>query len=245
MKQEARSRGSMVNAFLKQPTDSKIDTEDFIGGLVEGEGLKGVGGFSLVCGKIGQPLAVISNRTPNVEGITWIGKDQSETVGLSNTAIADKSWTKVTRGEQLLASAIAGDIKHRGNKPNFINSLFRLLSDDRLPRRPKGCEGGDFESYLKDLRKSIFIPAIGNEGVADVSADKLAAAQMDQRVNLDKPQEKSDGLSGTYGTQKQTIVLVSHQGHVTFVERTLYDVMGKVTAVSDRDRLFEFDIEGW
>ena len=64
----------MVNAFLRAAPDTAESTEEFVKHLVSNEGVKGVGGFSLVCGKIGEPLAVVSNRTPDVEGVTWIGE---------------------------------------------------------------------------------------------------------------------------------------------------------------------------
>lgn len=50
----------------------------------------------------------------------------------------------------------------------------------------------------------------------------------------------------TYGTQKQTLILVSNEGHVKFIERTLYDEDARwVQNKDERDTVFEFDIEGW
>ncbi|KAL8987167.1 MAG: hypothetical protein Q9177_003606, partial [Variospora cf. flavescens] len=80
--QSARSRGAMANAFLMLDKSSSEDTAAFAKNLVEGEGVTGVGGFSLVCGKVGKPLAVISNRTPSAEGMAWIAKGRDETIGL-------------------------------------------------------------------------------------------------------------------------------------------------------------------
>ena len=240
---EARSRGAMVNAFLTQPAGQFDSTADFVKHLVEDdEGLEGVGGFSLVCGKIGEPLAVISNRTPSVEGTTWIMKEAGETVGLSNAAFADRTWTKVTRGEEMLKAAIAEDAqKNRKEQPQgFIERLFGILSNDTLPRSPAG--GAGLAGYLKELRNSIFIPAIGGEATRDASAEDLAAARGGQISQGGKP--GSDGLSGVYGTQKQSVLLVSHQGHFTFVERTLYDGDARPTEGAARERSFEFDIEG-
>ena len=53
------------------------------------------------------------------------------------------------------------------------------------------------------------------------------------------------GLSGVYGTQKQTVVLVDHQGRVTFVERSLYDTDAQPIDETERDKWFDFDIESW
>lgn len=235
----------MVNEFLTQPPHSADGTDKFIHDLVEGEGLKGVGGFSLVCGKVGEPLAVISNRTPNVEDTDWIAKDKDETVGLSNAAFGNRSWPKVSRGEALLSSAIKQDLLEHRSQANLIDRLFRILDDDMLPRKPNDYP---WDSYVQELRKSIFIPAIGVEGAEGSRAEDLATGKSDQHVTVEsgaKAIETDYDHGSVYGTQKQTIVLVSRQGRVTLVERTLYDATGRPTAAPDRDRAFRFDIEGW
>lgn len=245
IKPEARSRGAMVNGFLTQPPHSSDGTEKFIHDLVDGEGLKGVGGFSLVCGKVGEPLAVISNRTPNAEDAAWVAKDKGETFGLSNAAFGNRSWPKLFRGEALLSSAIKQHLSEQRSQASFIEHLFRILDDDTLPRKPKDYP---WDSYVQELRKSIFIPAIGGEGAEEMRAEDLAAAKSDQHVNVENGMnapEAGHDLDGMYGTQKQTVVLVDRRGRVTFVERTLYDASGRATVAPDRDRIFQFDIEGW
>ena len=223
----------MVNTFLKQPQRQRQSTEAFLQSLLEGDGLKGVGGFSLVCGKIGEPLAVVSNRTPGVEGVTWLAYKRGETVGLSNAAFDDRSWPKVTEGEKLLASAIAESVARKDPKARFIDSVMDLLSTDTLPKRR---EGQKWNSFVKELRMSILIPRIGGEGMDNLRADDIAAANSDQH---------GEGLSGVYGTQKQTVILVDHMGKATFVERSLYDSAAQPIKVSERDEWFEFDIENW
>ena len=235
----------MVNTFLSQPPHSSNGTKGFIHGLVESEGLEGVGGFSLVCGKIGEPLAVISNRTPDVKDTAWIAKAKGETIGLSNAAFGNRSWPKVLRGEALLSSAIKQHLLEQKSQASLVEDLFRILDDDMLPRKPKHYP---WDSYVQELRKSIFIPAIGAEGGGESRAEDLAASRTHQHVNIEneaKPAETKHGLDNLYGTQKQTVVLVDRQGRVTFVERTLYDANGRTTTAPERDRTFQFDIEGW
>ena len=245
---EARSRGAMVNAFLTQATEQVDCTADFVKHLVEdGEGLKGVGGFSLVCGKVGEPLAIISNRTPSVEGTTWIMRQRGETVGLSNAAFADRTWTKVTRGEEMLKTLVEEDAKmvqSQRSISGLLDKLFVLLSDDTLPRR-SADEEGSMVTYLKELRNSIFIPVIGGEVTRSAKADELAAARSSQQALHEGKVGGNEGTSPVYGTQKQSVVLVSNRGHVTFVERSLYDDDARPIAEEERDRRFEFDIEGW
>ncbi|KAI4267862.1 MAG: hypothetical protein L6R38_008058 [Xanthoria sp. 2 TBL-2021] len=240
---ESRSRGAMVNAFLMQDKHSAEDTASFARSLVEGEGVTGVGGFSLVCGKVGQPLAIISNRTPSVEGVTWIAQQNGETVGLSNAAFDDRSWPKVNDGETLMKLAVERSVQRRDNKEGLVDELLQLLSTDTLPRKKK--EEG-WKSYVRELTKSIFIPVVGGEGMDHMHADEMAAGKTDEPVQVQQqtdPTKFREGLSGLYGTQKQTVVLIDHEGHVTSVERTLYDQAAQPIDGVERDRWFEFDIE--
>ena len=242
---EGKSRGAMVNAFLTQSPDSKQSTQSFVEDLVESGGLRGVGGFSLVCGRVGERLAVISNRSPDAKGITWIAQNKGETTGLSNAAFADRSWPKVTRGEELLASAISENVENAGSQVALQDHLFRVLSDDTLPKR---LEGTKWDSYVKELRNSIFIPPIGGEGADNVSAEELATATSGPHLLVDDQTEKEKsikGQSGVYGTHKQTVLMVDNQGRVTFVERTLFDESGQPPATAARDQRFTFSIDGW
>lgn len=241
IKPGARSRGALPNLHLTRSIKDDQGTEDFVSSLIEGDGLQGIGGFSLVCGQVGNPLAVISNRTPNVKDITWIAQTRGETVGLSNAIIADRSWTKVTSGETLVQDVIHQSVSTKGSKENLIDALFDVLSDDTLPR---DRDGKSWESQVRELRKSIFIPTVGGSATQKESAEDLAAAKQDDRTSLTKAHQqdaKIRGMSGTYGTQKQTVILVSHRGHVTFVERSLYG-NELPNHCETQDRIFEFDL---
>ena len=171
----------MVNAFLKQSTEGEQDTEVFIKKLLNGDELKGIGGFSLICGKVGEPLAVISNRTPSVEGVTWLAVKNGETVGLSNASFGDKSWPKVNDGKKLLASAIARSVTRKDSKRVFVEEMMGLLSIDTLPTKTKGQS---WDARIKDLRLSILVPRLEGEGVDDMRAEDVAAARSEQPVGV-------------------------------------------------------------
>ena len=49
----------MVNAFLTQPAHSTKTIDNFVVDLVCGAGLKGIGGFSLVCGNVGSRFLTV------------------------------------------------------------------------------------------------------------------------------------------------------------------------------------------
>ncbi|KAI9846799.1 MAG: hypothetical protein M1837_003648 [Sclerophora amabilis] len=250
-----RSRGAMVNAWLQQPPSSGQSAEQFVESLFSEEAsIKGVGGFSLVCGQLTKaenhsvaPLAVVSNRTPDATAATWIAGTPGETHGLSNSAY-DNPWTKVRVGETLLKDAIEESITVGEGKRGLIRRLFGVLSVDTLPKRR---EGEHLETYLEQLRYSIFVPPIG----ADTPNTKPAAEIRAAAPNSDKVEVVGNNLEPgvmadslpvyVYGTQKQTIILLDRFGQVTFVERTLFDERQRPIQIGDGDRTFEFEVEGW
>ncbi|KAI9715168.1 MAG: hypothetical protein M1812_006147 [Candelaria pacifica] len=249
--QAAKSRGLMVKAFLTVPPHSEESTEDFLKKLIEKEGVQGMGGFSLVCGNLrkgpdglSKGLAVVSNRTPDVNDVTWIARSRNETHGLSNTAFGDRSWPKVLDGERLMREAIRESIEIDEGEDDFVKRLFRVLSTDTLPRKTNG-EGWD--SYVRQLRNSIFIPAITSEGMESSSADSIAAARSAKGIKVNESQnDKQDSSDGVmYGTQKQSIILVNEKGTLKFIERTLFDEHRQPVDVGKGDRIYEFAVTDW
>ena len=241
--QEEKSRGAIVSEFLAQPANSTGSITDFVRHLIEGQKLEGVGGFSLICGQLGQPLAVVSNRATNIEDVRYIAEHRGETTGLSNTTWDDRTWRKVLEGEELLRNTIASSVAQNNSKAEFIDDLMRLLNVDTLPRKSRG---EDLASYISELRNSIFVPLIGEKLSDEANSKEVSSAKSHQRVEVNQDNyasEHHDGLSGVYGTQTQTVVLVDHKGILTFVERRLYDSNAKATSTAEKDRIFEFNIK--
>lgn len=226
------SRGAMVNAFLTPPPQDVLDIETFVKRLISGEGARGSGGFSLVCGRIGEPLAVISNRMQKEGEVKWIGRNEiKETVGLSNAAFGDRSWKKVTDGERMMEGLVQSWIDRKVGKVDITSELMELLSNDTLP---KWNEGEDWQTFIRQLRNSIFIPRLATRGK---DAQTVAAADSEARVT-----EKTVD-SEAYGTQKQTVVVVDKEGIITFTEKTLYDEHGQHVGSNPQSlRKFEFKI---
>lgn len=236
-----KSRGAIVNSFLTLPPDSLETTEEFAKRLVEEVGVTDVGGFSLAFGKLApfgskadRPgLAIVSNRSSDADDLTWLADKPGEICGLSNSHFGDLSWPKVVQGEQLMRQLINSNVQLQGGKEDLIHRLFDLLSLDTLPRQKNG---EDWETYLTQLRNSIFIPQIGGEKIEKKAPDEIAAADS-------ATQSATASTGGTYGTQKQTVILVDKQGKVTFIEKTLYDQ--QCQPLDDSREEHTFDIEGW
>jgi len=250
----------MVSAWLTSPDDES--TEHFVHRLLEGEGVKGVGGFSLVCGKLRKrkqeidPLAIISNRSGSPDDVPWIAEKRGEVYGLSNTCYDDPvTWPKVKMGKEKVMAVVEEVVQAGLGEEELVEKLFAVLDTDTLP--PQGDQ--DFEEFTYQLRKSIFIPSIGNRQTPKQisQADKIAAANPNGVVNGDNvdpeaaleeeetPDAITDGMTGIYGTQRQTILLVDWEGNVTYRERALWDDKGQPIERGKADMKFEFKVQGW
>ncbi|TGO74199.1 hypothetical protein BELL_0300g00040 [Botrytis elliptica] len=268
--QGTRSRGGMVTAWLTAENDES--TKQFVHRLLDGDGVKGVGGFSLVCGKLRkerssddqmEPLAIISNRSGTPDEVPWVAANRGEVYGLSNTSYDDPiTWPKIKSGKEKVLEVVEEVVLNGFGEEELIKKLFTVLDIDTLPKKD---DSQDFEEYIYQLRKSIFIPTIGHAAPASEvpKADEIAAAvgkvlssneesaveMKEERIKDQEEQrptpENNNVISGIYGTQRQTIILVDWQGHVTFIERSLFDEEGNPMERGQADMRFEFNIEGW
>ncbi|GIJ88622.1 hypothetical protein Asppvi_007547 [Aspergillus pseudoviridinutans] len=237
------SRGLIVNNWLTADPEQRQSTRDFVQGMVASSEIRNVGGFSLVCGYVNEPLAIVSNRSANMDQISWIATEKGQTLGLSNTTFGDRSWPKILDGEKLMKEAINAHVQAGEDEDQLISRLLHVLSRDTLPRL-----SGDstLETYLLLLRQSIFVPVIGAQAEKSRAADEVAAARDTDRVPVESqpPHDLLDKsfLQGAYGTQKQTVVLVSANGRVRYFERTLYDNDVNAIPIGKGDRSFEFHV---
>ncbi|KAL1889002.1 hypothetical protein Sste5346_009182 [Sporothrix stenoceras] len=291
-----RSRGGMVTAWLT--ADREETTDGFVERMLAGPGVKGVGGFSLICGKLRKALfdaeatvksghkglAIISNRADQVAQVPWIAGRRGEVYGLSNSSYDDlEVWPKVRDGKEALRQLAQEEADKRSNakaeeanvrQPDELReALFGILDRDTLPQRPDLS----FEEQIPLLKHSVFIPAIGDEehrvamekaiaggprvcaasvdeqgveSLAEKPAANSAEAELvseerpDQQVS--KPTEQAQGfMTGLYGTQRQTVILVDWAGNVSYTERALWDANGNAIPRGDGDVHFNFPIEGW
>lgn len=249
----------MVTAWLGGLPDDGV--KKGVDRLVAG-GVKGVGGFSMVCGKLrrkGEGIAIVSNRAGDADEVPLVGQQRGEVWGLSNAVFdTSKEWPKVESGKRLLKTAVEEAVASKSTSEDLITSLFSVLDTDTLP--PRDANMG-FAEYIFQLRKSIFIPAIGDaahrqamqEAVArgQATATEKAAAELlaGQRPDPEQgpaPEGSAAGFdTGMYGTQRQTVVLVDWDGKVTVVERALWDAHGNAIPRGEGDVTVRFQIEDW
>lgn len=244
----ARSRGLIPNAWLKTDPAAKESTEEFARRMIEEDGVKGVGGFSLCYGFVqdvvhgvlnedrdAKGLAIVSNRTPDVQGVIRLLSTKGETRALSNAAYGDRSWPKVVNGEAWTEAAVKESVAAKESRDQLVDRLLRVLATDTMPRQK---ENEEWDMYLNQLRHSVFVPSIGRDHLEE---HKMPAHEIGDVVK----QKAVDATSGCYGTQKSIVVLVDRSGNAFYVERTLFDGDAKPIEVGKGDRMFEWRIEEW
>ncbi|KAF2871973.1 NRDE protein-domain-containing protein [Massariosphaeria phaeospora] len=238
----ARSRGLIPNAWLKSDPNARELPEEFAQRMIEEDGVKGVGGFSLCYGMMqdvvksgNNGLAIISNRTPDIEGVIRLASTSGETHALSNAAYGDRSWPKVVNGEKWTKEAIKASIAKDESQDQLLDRLFSVLSTDTMPAKK---ENEEWDMYLNQLRHSIFVPSIGRDHLDEMN---MPPHEIGDVVK----QKAADATSGCYGTQKQIVILVDKDGKVSYTERTLYDNEAKPMENGKSERKFEFQVEGW
>jgi uncharacterized protein with NRDE domain len=266
-----KSRGEIVNAWLGAPADETLD--EFVERTLKGGLLKGVGGFSLICGDLrarqaefnGEerdaadkrkiaPLVIISNRSEAVAGVPRIGDERNQVWGLSNTVYEDPpTWPKIITGRDLLKEAIEKAVTQDADEDQLLDLLFGVLDTNKMPPRDPGLE---HERYVDQLKNSIFCPAITDEErdrdmAAAIARGKMKPAfdeiedESRETAESDYPDVTGIFEKGAYGTQRQTVILVDWEGKVTYKERALWDAHGNPVERGKGDVVIRYEIEGW
>ncbi|KAK4236012.1 NRDE protein-domain-containing protein [Achaetomium macrosporum] len=259
-----RSRGGMVTAWLA--ADPAESTEQFVHRMLDDGGVKGVGGFSLICGKLRrvgrekniEPLAIISNRCDHAGQVPWICGERGSLYGLSNATYLEPSernrellWPKIRNGVDLLNDAVAA-AAGESSEEEFVASLFNILDTENFP----SDHTIDLEEGIPLLKDSIFIPAFGGKEHQQEMSDAQQRGNVKQKspnseaaetlTITARPDESPNGFqTGLYGTQRQTVILVDWDGNVRYTERALWDCNGNPVPRGEGDQTFEFRIEGW
>lgn len=256
-----RSRGGMVTAWLG--ADPAESTEQFVHRMLDHGGVKGVGGFSLLCGKLRkvkgenniEPLAIISNRCDHVGQVPRICGQRGSIYGLSNATYLgpeeenqESLWPKIRKGTDMLNRAVAA----ASDEQELVTSLFGILDTDDFPSN----HTMDLEEGIPLLKDSIFIPAFGGKEHQQEMAEAQQRGTVKQTGHdspageiltiAARPDEQVNGFqTGLYGTQRQTVILVDWDGNVTYTERSLWDGHGNPIPRGEGDETFTFKIEGF
>lgn len=240
----AVSRGAIIKKFLSEDVGS---TEEFVKDIVNTGIARDAGGFSLACGKIGEPLAIVSNRAEVGRPVPWVAGDVVQTVALSNAAFENRTWKKVLLGEEMVVEAVRESLAVDETEDQLVERLLAILSHDTLPRQGDLAEGG-LETYITELQKTIFVPPLGRKSRAALDGEKLRSADDLEKVKIVDGQSKLDinrlGVDGIYATQKQSVVLVDHDFNVRFFERTLWDQNSERVELGKGDVDMKFKVKG-
>ncbi|KKK14051.1 hypothetical protein AOCH_002706 [Aspergillus ochraceoroseus] len=222
-----QSRGAIVNNWLTRPDDSP--TLSHVEEMVDSPTARNVGGFSLVCGYVHEPLAIVSNRSSTLDQVTWIATEHGQTKGLSNTVFDDRSWPKILEGEKLVDQAISAHVQNDEDEDALIHRLLDLLCTDSLPQL---SDDATAEDYLPYFRQSIFIPLIGTQESLKAPGPETSMTSGSSLCKEAPGQGHGEGagagsdlldksfLNGPYGTQKQTVILVGIDDRVRYFERS-------------------------
>jgi len=185
----------MIISFLTAPDPVTTPTRAWIHRVLETGEMKGVGGFSMLCGTLRpggeniEELAVISNRTlyrdDGVEMAThWVGGTKSETHGLSNS-LFDDPWPKVLLGEKLLSETVKLAVEKNTSEEELLKQCFAILSHNTLPL----IKSDDtYETEMDALKLSIFIPAFDAAVEHATTPNGHRAHSLDPKV---KPEDVS------------------------------------------------------
>lgn len=247
-----RSRGGMPSLWVGGDVNESLATR--VHRLVKDGGVKGVGGFSMICGRLRKKtenISIISNRADHVDDVPIVSGERGRTWALSNTTHTNpEKWPKVSDGEELVSRAIQNAVSNNQSEPDFVESLFTVLNHDTLP--PAEDEEGTVQDSMKRFRHSIFLPPVGT---AQQKAE-FAASAAKGRVGWGDAKASNGNAShavnpvggyssGLYGTQRQTVILVGLEGNVTYIERALFDPNGNVMERGAADVTVKFTVDGW
>lgn len=259
-----KSRGRMVNMWLGGLPDEGI--KKGVDELVKDGGVKGVGGFSMVCGKLrrnNEGIAIVSNRAADVSDVPIVGLEPDGVWGLSNTVYNDPNeWPKVTTGKRLLKGVALEAAAKNSSEDDLVASLFSILDTESMPERPPGSS---LQDYMNLMRHTIFVPPVGDDVNreemqkatakgkilwAHLKDDLKAVEELKAESRPDvtpspSPHPSMGFEEGMYGTQRQTVLLVDNDGNVTYVERALWDANGNEIPRGEGDVVFRFKVDGW
>ena len=241
----AVSRGAIIKKFLTEAVGS---TQHFVDTMISSGVAKDTGGFSLVCGRIGERLAIVSNRSEPDKPVPWIAGEVVQTVALSNAAFTNRTWEKVLLGEELTAKAIEDSQAAGESEDQLIQRFLDILSTDTLPRS-ESLEKGGLGAYISELRKTIFVPPLGRKSRVGLDGDEMRSADTDEAVRVVDGERQLNvqalGVDGIYATQKQSIVLVDKEMNLRFFERTLWDERSEKIELGTGDVDVRFKLDGY
>ncbi|KAH9907537.1 NRDE protein-domain-containing protein [Xylariomycetidae sp. FL2044] len=250
-----RSRGGMVTSWLGHPANEDLDA--FVEKMLNDRSVKGVGGFSLICGDLKaktadgiKPFAIVSNRSDHLENVPRIAGERNKVWGLSN-AVYDENgqWPKIIIGKKLLEEAMEEVVGQDLDEDQLKERLFRVLDHDTFPQQDD--PNVTMQERMNALKQSVFIPGFGDQQEWKDMAEAVELGKSKQAFNVIEDHSDSEErtepvvnfMKGAYGTQRQTLILVDWEGNVTYHERPLWDDHGNQVERGKGDKVIRFKID--
>lgn len=214
-----KSRGGIVNAYLSLPPHGTESPEDFTKGLIGGMGINDVGGFSLLFGRLVRSVESGSLELKELNVVSNRTASPEDIVRIKQPdgdvhGLSNSHYGDISWPKIVHGEQLLKQAIHGNLKRQHGDDVFveHLFDVLSVDTMPKRREDDDWPTYARQLRNSIFIPPVRDEKV------------------------------GTYGTQKQSVVLINKNGKATFVEKTLFDEQGSRVEDGGAERRFTFDI---
>ena len=191
----AISRGRISRDFLESGLGPVEWAEDI---RRRTDNFANIGGFSLLFGVLNaadceNSLYVISNRVEGLVRPFANEKGDHKVLGLSNSSFF-QPWPKVWRGKDLLNMMLSE--RRERDENAMVERVLDIMCDQY-----DGLQNGSSirDNIVDNVPQSVFVPMLEND-----FANEL---------------ERRQGQY--YGTRTQTVILLTHDGHLTYVERNI------------------------
>lgn len=212
------SRGLISRDFLESNLDPLLWADNI---KKRTNNFANIGGFSLLFGELkpcnknnlSLSLYVISNRSDNVinpfqESKLNSSMKTAKILGLSNSSIFNP-WPKVTKGEELMHDLIDDNVKR--DKNEIIDKMFEIMKDQYI-----GFNRTTTTTTNNNNNKNSLLMS---ESLRNLVPQSIFVPRLTNDLNLDI--KKFQG--NYYGTRTQTVIVMTHSGELTYIERNIAD----------------------
>ncbi|GMM37244.1 hypothetical protein DASC09_045690 [Saccharomycopsis crataegensis] len=169
-------------------------------------------------------------------------RENKSYIGLSNSLFLSP-WPKVLIGENLLTNLIINSSNENWGEQKLIKELFKLLSFNcfKKSKRPTNDDNFNGTSTHAENHEDDALPFM--ESVAEEMKSSIFIPPLKTKYYHDPAYSNDPYVGDYYGTRTQTIILLRHDGQLTYIERTLHELdCVEIINPNDRDVSYSFNI---